>query len=62
MTGVQTCALPISEWFTELPFDDNAMETTVIDGKIDNLLGVLGWDLDSSTNTQNTFQSLFTLR
>jgi len=31
----------------------------VIDGKVDNLLGVLNWDLDSSTNTDNTFQSLF---
>ena len=35
------------------------MEATVIDGKIDNLLGVLDWGLDSATNTDNTFQSLF---
>jgi hypothetical protein len=31
----------------------------VIDGKVDNLLGVLDWDLEGSTNTTNTFQSLF---
>jgi hypothetical protein len=35
------------------------MEATVIDGKIDNLLGVLDWDLASATNTDNTFQTLF---
>ena len=29
-------------------------------GKIENLLGVLGWNLASETNTSNTFQSLFT--
>jgi DNA polymerase elongation subunit (family B) len=49
--------LPV--WFKELPFDDAEMEATVIDGKVDNLLGVLDWDLGSATNTQNTFQNLF---
>jgi len=54
-----TDELHLPQWFKELPFDDNAMESTVIDGKVDNLLGVLDWDLLSSTNTTNTFQSLF---
>jgi DNA polymerase elongation subunit (family B) len=49
----------LPKWFTELPFDDAEMEATVIDGKVDNLLGVLDWDLASATNTTNTFQSLF---
>ena len=49
----------LPKWFTELPFDDAEMEATVIDGKVDNLLGVLDWDLASVTNTTNTFQSLF---
>jgi hypothetical protein len=31
----------------------------VIDGKIDNLLSVLEWNLSSATNTENTFQTLF---
>jgi hypothetical protein len=35
------------------------MESTVIDAKIDNLLGVLDWELAAATNTENTFQSLF---
>jgi DNA polymerase elongation subunit (family B) len=54
-----TDELHLPQWFRDLPFDDAAMETTVIDGKIDNLLGVLDWDLDASTNTQNTFTNLF---
>ena len=49
----------LPKWFTELPFNDAEMEATVIDGKVDNLLGVLDWDLGSATNTDNTFQSLF---
>ena len=54
-----TDELHLPAWFKELPFDDAEMEATVIDGKIDNLLGVLDWDLMSATNTENTFQSLF---
>jgi hypothetical protein len=55
-----TDELHLPEWFRELPFDDAAMEATVIDGKIDNLLGVLDWDINASTGTQNNFQNLFT--
>ena len=54
-----TDELHLPQWFRELPFDDAGMEATVIDGKIDNLLGVLDWDLASATNTDNTFQTLF---
>jgi DNA polymerase elongation subunit (family B) len=54
-----TDELHLPQWFRELPFDDAEMEATVIDGKIDNLLGVLDWDLGSATNTDNTFQTLF---
>jgi DNA polymerase elongation subunit (family B) len=54
-----TDELHLPQWFRELPFDDASMEATVIDGKIDNLLGVLDWDLASATNTDNTFQTLF---
>lgn len=54
-----TDELHLPGWFKELPFDDAEMEATVIDQKIDNLLGVLDWDLGSATNTSNTFQTLF---
>ena len=51
--------LRLPKWFTELPFDDSAMEATLVDKKIDNLLGVLGWDLKSNTDTNSTFDELF---
>jgi DNA polymerase elongation subunit (family B) len=54
-----TDELHLPEWFRTLPFDDSAMEATVIDGKISNLLGVLNWDLESATNTTNSFDDLF---
>ena len=57
--GYPTDEMHLPQWFKDLPFDDGGMEATVVDQKIDNLLGVLGWDLKGSTNTANTFTSLF---
>jgi hypothetical protein len=57
--GYPTDELHLPQWFKELPFDDGEMEATVVDGKVDNLLGVLDWDLASATNTENTFSTLF---
>jgi len=57
--GYPTDELHLPQWFKDLPFDDAEMEATVVDQKIDNLLGVLGWELASATNTENTFQTLF---
>jgi len=57
--GYPTDEQRLPTWFTELPFDNSLMEATVVDQKIDNLLGVLEWDLVSATNTENTFTSLF---
>jgi len=57
--GYPTDEQRLPKWFTELPFDDALMETTIVDQKIDNLLGVLDWGLASATNTENTFESLF---
>ncbi|WP_353483298.1 DNA polymerase domain-containing protein [Haliscomenobacter sp.] len=57
--GYPTDEQRLPTWFTALPFDDGEMEATVVDGKVDNLLGVLDWDLASATNTENTFTSLF---
>ena len=48
----------IPDWFKDLPFDGDAMEQTVLDGKLENLIGVLGWDI-KSTETSNTFNKLF---
>ena len=48
----------IPEWFKELPFDTVEMENTIVTKKIQNLLGVLKWDLKSSL-ANTTFNSLF---
>jgi DNA polymerase elongation subunit (family B) len=62
--GFTSIAYPVDElrlpkWFTELPFDDQAMEATLVDKKVENLLGVLNWDLKANTDTNSTFDDLF---
>jgi DNA polymerase elongation subunit (family B) len=62
--GFTSVAYPVDElrlpqWFLELPFDDAAMEETLVDDKIDNLLGVLGWNLKQDTNVSSTVNDLF---
>jgi len=61
--GYTSVAYPVDElrlpqWFKDLPFDNALMETTVIDEKLENLIGVLEWDI-SSTRSDNTFSKLF---
>ena len=53
-----TDELRLPKWFKELPFDNEAMEETIIDNKLGNLIGVLNWDV-ASTLQHNTFQTLF---
>ena len=53
-----TDELRIPEWFKELPFADSEMEATLINKKLDNLIGVLDWDLGNS-EAENTFDKLF---
>ena len=57
--GYPTDETHLPNWFKELPFNESAMEDTVVNQKIDNLLGVLNWNLGAATNTENTFQTLF---
>ena len=62
--GMKSVAYPtdqlhLPKWFKELPFDDGEMEQSVISNKVDNLLGVLDWDLVSDTDTSTTFDDLF---
>lgn len=54
-----TDELHLPEWFTSLRFDDDEMERTLVDEKIDNLIGILNWDLRSDTGTKNMFHDLF---
>ena len=57
--GYPTDEQHIPQWFKDLPFDDAAMEETIVDQKVDNLLSVLNWDLSGATQTANTFNNLF---
>jgi DNA polymerase elongation subunit (family B) len=50
--------LRLPQWFKDLPFDDAEMENAVIDEKLENLIGVLEWDI-SSTRSDNNFNKLF---
>jgi DNA polymerase elongation subunit (family B) len=56
-----TDELRLPDWFVQLPFDDTEMERTLVDEKIDNLLGVLKWDIRSNTDTKSTFDDLFSI-
>jgi DNA polymerase elongation subunit (family B) len=61
--GYTSIAYPVDEmrlpkWFQDLPFDHSEMETAIINNKLDNLIGVLDWDLESTTQ-DNTFGKLF---
>jgi DNA polymerase elongation subunit (family B) len=61
--GFTSVAYPVDElrlpqWFKDMPFDHAEMEQTIIDNKLDNLIGVLNWDVNS-TEEKNTFNSLF---
>lgn len=54
---VDITALPT--WFTDLPFDEPLMMETIVDKKIDNLVGVLKWDLSKTSKESVHMSSLF---
>ena len=61
--GYTSVAYPVDElrlpdWFKELPFDSDGMEEAIIDKKLDNLIGVLDYNLDE-TKQNNNFNNLF---
>jgi DNA polymerase elongation subunit (family B) len=58
--GYPTDETHIPAWFKELPFDDASMETGIVDQKVENLLGVLGWKIAENTQIATTFDNLFT--
>lgn len=66
--GYDNVAVPIDinemnlpDWFIKLPFDETTMTEANVDKKIDNLLGVLKWDLDEDTNIKSNFSKFFTV-
>jgi hypothetical protein len=58
--GYPTDETHIPQWFKELPFDQDLMESGIVDQKVENLLGVLNWDIEASTDIKTTFDTLFT--
>ena len=61
--GYTSIAYPVDElrlpkWFQDLPFDHAEMEAVIINNKIKNLIGVLDYDLNSTTQS-STFNNLF---
>ena len=61
--GLNSVAYPVDQlilpdWFKNLPFDNDAMEEALITKKIENLLGVLKWDLNEARNNE-AFDNLF---
>jgi hypothetical protein len=57
--GYPTDESHIPDWFKALPFDDSLMEDTIVDQKVENLLGVLDWDIANHTDIRSTFDSIF---
>ena len=57
--GYPTDETHIPQWFKDLPFDQDLMEAGIVDQKVENLLGVLGWNIPDHTEIKTTFDSLF---
>ena len=57
--GYPTDQIHIPQWFKDLPFDDTEMESTIVNQKVENLLGVLDWDIPGHTEIKTTFDLLF---
>jgi hypothetical protein len=58
--GYPTDENRLPQWFRDLPFDDSRMEDTIVDQKVENLLGILGWDITANTDIKSGFDSFFT--
>jgi DNA polymerase elongation subunit (family B) len=61
---LSSIAYPVDEshlpqWFLELPFDSDDMMAGIVDKKVENLLGVLKWDLSRTNKEHAHLESLF---
>lgn len=50
----------LPEWFTKLPFDVESMTSSIVDKKVENLLGVLKWNLSRTSKASIEFEKFFT--
>ena len=65
--NITSVAYPIDqarlpEWFKDLPFDQGTMEETIVTQKVENLLGVLNWDLKIEVGSNNAFADMFSIQ
>jgi DNA polymerase elongation subunit (family B) len=51
--------LRLPKWFKDLPFDEAAMMQSLVNDKIENLIGVLNWEVENETNINAPAASLF---
>jgi len=49
----------LPEWFLSLPFDSDDMMAGIVDQKVENLVGVLKWDLSRTNKEHAHLESLF---
>jgi hypothetical protein len=49
----------LPEWFLSLPFDSDDMMAGIVDKKVENLLGVLNWDLSRTNKEHAHLETLF---
>jgi DNA polymerase elongation subunit (family B) len=54
--------LRLPQWFKDLPFDEAAMMQSLVNDKIENLIGVLNWDVESETNIKSSAAALFSFK
>jgi len=61
---LSSVAYPVDEahlpdWFLSLPFDTDGMQAGIVDKKVENLLGVLKWDLSRTNKEHAHLETLF---
>lgn len=49
----------LPEWFLSLPFDSEDMMSGIVDKKVENLVGVLNWDLSRTNKEHAHLETLF---
>jgi DNA polymerase elongation subunit (family B) len=49
----------LPEWFLNLPFDSEGMQSGIVDQKVKNLVGCLNWDLSRTQKTHAHLETLF---
>jgi hypothetical protein len=62
--NISSIAFPVDiahlpDWFLNLPFDTEGMQASIVDKKVENLLGVLNFDLSRTNKEHKHLETLF---